>query len=155
MKDYLKEYLSEWSRQEISNHSQDSEVPKVTEDHDEPLQKAFGTFGTYRGVADSDRLDPQLVVLPSQTFASEPEIAWRVEAMLPQIPDTGAIPFLVARGEIEPQAGCCLSCGEESKPGETWRCAACVRAANLALELSLSRGTSKEKEGKEKEGKEV
>ena len=66
------------------------------------------------------------------------EIAWRVEVMRSQIPDKGPLPFLVARETVEPQAGCCLSCGDPLNQGDAYRCAACGRAANLALEMSLS-----------------
>ena len=66
------------------------------------------------------------------------EIAWRVAAMSRQIPDKGPIPFLVAREAVEPQAGCCLSCGDPLGKGDAYRCAACSRAANLALEMSFS-----------------
>ena len=65
------------------------------------------------------------------------EIAWRVAAMTQQIPDKGTIPFLVARQGVESKAGCCLSCGEPLGTGNAYRCAACGRAANLALEMSM------------------
>jgi TubC N-terminal docking domain len=65
------------------------------------------------------------------------EIAWRVAAMSQQIPDRGPLPFLVARKSVEAHAGCCLSCGELLSSGDAYRCAACSRAVNLALELSL------------------
>ena len=74
---------------------------------------------------------------------TEKEIAWRVAAMLPQIPDHGPIPFLVAREAVEPQAGCCLSCGEVLAADDRYRCTPCGRAANLALELVMSSGESK------------
>lgn len=66
------------------------------------------------------------------------EIAWRVAAMTQQIPDKGAIPFLLARQGVESKAGCCLSCGELLKQGDAYRCAPCGRAANLALEISMA-----------------
>ena len=66
------------------------------------------------------------------------EIAWRVAAMSRQIPNKGPIPFLVARQGVESRAGCCLSCGDPLEKGDAYRCAACGRAANLALEMSFS-----------------
>jgi hypothetical protein len=71
------------------------------------------------------------------------EVACRVQAMLAQIPDNGPIPFLVAREAVEPQAGCCLSCGESLGTGDRYRCTPCGRAANLALELAMSSSESK------------
>lgn len=68
----------------------------------------------------------------------DPEIAWRVAAMSQQIPDRGPVPFLVARKSVEAQAECCFSCGDSLKQGDAYRCAACSRAANLALDLFMS-----------------
>jgi hypothetical protein len=65
------------------------------------------------------------------------EIAWRVDAMLPQIPDKGPIPFLVARVDSQSQAGYCLSCGELLNGNDLYRCTLCSRAANKALELAM------------------
>lgn len=65
------------------------------------------------------------------------EIAWRTAAMLPQIPNTGPLPFLIACEAVEPQAGYCLSCGNLLNQGNANRCAACRRAANLAIEMSV------------------
>jgi len=68
----------------------------------------------------------------------DPEVAWRVAAMSPQIPDRGPLPFLVARKSVEAQPGCCFSCGDSLKQGDAYRCAACSRAANIALEMAMS-----------------
>ena len=39
------------------------------------------------------------------------QVAWRVVAMRLQVPETGAIPTLVARPESLPARGSCTSCG--------------------------------------------
>lgn len=65
------------------------------------------------------------------------EIAWRTAAMLQQIPNRGPIPFLVARESVESKTGHCPSCGDPLNQGDTYRCAACGRAANLAIEMSV------------------
>ncbi len=71
----------------------------------------------------------RLVALPM-----DPEIAWRVEAMLPQVPAAGAIPTLMARKGVGP--GGCVSCGEPAlAPGH--RCKACIRAVDVVLSLQL------------------
>lgn len=77
-----------------------------------------------------------------------PEVAWRVAAMSRQIPDRGPLPFLVARKSVEAQAGCCLSCGDPLKQGDAYRCAACSRAVNIALEMTMfARSSSAENGG--------
>ena len=46
-------------------------------------------------------------------YSDNPEIQWRVEAMVPQIPETGAIPFLAVRDQsILYGKGFCPSCSE-------------------------------------------
>lgn len=67
------------------------------------------------------------------------EVAWRVEVMITQIPVNGPVPFLIAREAVEPQDGCCLSCGDRLNAGDAYRCTLCGRAANIALDVSLSR----------------
>jgi hypothetical protein len=67
----------------------------------------------------------------------EGEIAWRVKAMLVQIPAAGPIPFLIARADFQSHDGCCLSCGEMLNTDDLYRCALCSRAANKALELAM------------------
>ena len=69
----------------------------------------------------------------AETHVSDREVAWRVEAMRPQLPAKGAIPTLVARPDLSPAPGCCTSCGDPLKPGERYRCAPCVGAAWLVL----------------------
>jgi len=64
--------------------------------------------------------------------AEEAAIAWRVEALRPQVPAQGPIPFLVVR-EVDPAPGSCRSCGEPLQPGARYRCFACVRAAETVL----------------------
>ena len=67
------------------------------------------------------------------------EIAWRVEAMLPQIPGNGAIPFLVAREAVEPSSNCCHSCGDSMNGVSGYVCGPCSRAKDQALEIALNK----------------
>lgn len=71
----------------------------------------------------------------------EEEVAWRVEAMRPQIPteERFPFPFLQARPGTEAVEGHCFSCGDvmEQQEGEQYRgamvprvrCDACTAAA--------------------------
>ncbi|MGE5618092.1 MAG: hypothetical protein ACM3US_02410 [Sphingomonadaceae bacterium] len=72
----------------------------------------------------------QPVAQPPQPL--DPEVAWRVEIMRPQVPRTGPIPFLVAR-DVAPQPDCCLSCGDPLPEGRHYRCAPCQRAVEIVL----------------------
>lgn len=67
--------------------------------------------------------------------ASDPEIAWRLDAMRNQVQTSGPIPFLVARN-IRPAAGACQSCGDPLEVDQPYRCRPCVEAATLALRES-------------------
>lgn len=144
MKDYLKDYLAGRKEEEISRHTRGNEVPEVPkvvlDEETKSSANSSVTFGTCQGVGYPENLESQ----PAESPVNHPEINWRVEAMLPQIPGTGPIPFLVAREGVETQAGCCLSCGDLLNPGDAYRCAYCGRAANLAIELSLQRKLSAE-----------
>jgi hypothetical protein len=64
--------------------------------------------------------------------AEDADVAWRVAAMRPQVPQRGPIPVVIAR-EGEPSSGCCVSCGEHLPAGVTFRCSACAQAAWLVL----------------------
>lgn len=138
MKDYLKDYLAGRGGKELPAHSRDDEVPQVPEDLVNTTKAAFGTSVTCQRVEYAENSEAQSDVEPAASPINDPEISWRVEAMLSQIPNKGAIPFLVAREAVKPQAGCCLSCGEPVGTGNAYRCAPCGRAANLALEMSMS-----------------
>ena len=60
------------------------------------------------------------------------EVLWRVEAMRPQVPATGAIPLLVAR--YKPVGvGRCVSCGDAVPSDNPGRCGLCVTAAVWVL----------------------
>jgi len=61
------------------------------------------------------------------------EIAWRIDAMRPQVTATGAIPLLLARPGIRFPAGTCCSCGEHLTPDDRYRCPPCVVAATAVL----------------------
>ncbi|HEX5731677.1 MAG TPA: hypothetical protein VF131_02490 [Blastocatellia bacterium] len=134
MKDYLKDYLVGRRQEEILPHTRENEVPKVPKAAFEVGNEPSVTFGTCRGVGYPENVEAQ----SAENATDDPEINWRVEAMLSQIPDRGPIPFLVAREAVEPEKGHCFSCGNALDYGEGNRCNACCRAANLAIELSLS-----------------
>jgi predicted RNA binding protein YcfA (HicA-like mRNA interferase family) len=70
-----------------------------------------------------------------RSMARDAEVAWRVEAMRPQIPPRGPIPFLLARLEVTtPYApGHCGSCGDPLDAGQRFRCSPCQQAAWQAL----------------------
>ncbi len=65
--------------------------------------------------------------------ADEAEVAWRLEAMRPQVPPRGPIPVLVARDAPVP-AGCCISCGDGLREGRRFRCSPCAQAAGRVLD---------------------
>lgn len=135
MKDYLKDYLAGRKREEISARTRGEGVPEVPKADLGEVVPPSVTFDTCQGVGYPENLETQ----PSATQANDPEVNWRIEAMLPQIPGAGPIPFLVAREGFDSRGGCCLSCGDPLNRDDAYRCASCSRAANLALELSLSR----------------
>jgi hypothetical protein len=62
------------------------------------------------------------------------EVTWRVEIMRPQVPRRGPIPFLVARQDVAPRPGCCLSCGDPVPEGRRYRCGPCQRAVEIVLD---------------------
>jgi hypothetical protein len=64
--------------------------------------------------------------------AEDANVAWRVAAMRPQVPQRGAIPVLVAREGVS-VPGSCVSCGEHLREGVTFRCSLCSRAAWVVL----------------------
>lgn len=70
---------------------------------------------------------------------NDAEIAWRVAAILPQIPATGLIPFLVARNEFKWKRGLCHSCGDSLSVNENYVCGPCSRAIHQALGLAMNR----------------
>ena len=62
--------------------------------------------------------------------AAEYEIAWRVEAMRPQVPARGPIGYLHAtpRRAAHDTPGRCGSCGEPKEPSQQYVCEACQEA---------------------------
>ena len=70
---------------------------------------------------------------------TEEEIAWRVAAMLEQIPASGPFPFLVARKDVVTSPNSCHSCGDLLKDCAGYVCGPCSRAKHRALEIALSR----------------
>ncbi len=87
----------------------------------------------------ADRAPADAVVI------TDPEVRWRYEVMLPQVPPRGPIPLLLARPELRDQwrelraQGRCDSCGEPATPGYELRprpmCAPCQKAAELACNV--------------------
>ena len=67
-----------------------------------------------------------------EALVQEHEIAWRIDAMRPQVPRAGAVPLLLARPGIAFPLGSCCSCGDP-RPSDGYRCAPCVAAAMNAL----------------------
>ena len=62
------------------------------------------------------------------------EVAWRIEAMRPQVPRRGTIPSLLARPEAKhAPRGMCVTCGDPLPPDRPTRCAPCVRAVERLL----------------------
>jgi hypothetical protein len=135
MKDYLKDYLVGRRREEFHAQSKGNEVPKVTEDPFEGSKTAFGSFGTCQGVGYAENSEAQ----PAANPTNDSEINWRVAAMLSQIPTVEPISFLVAKPNCKSEDEFCLSCGDPLNHVDANRCAACGRAANLAIELTMSR----------------
>lgn len=126
MKDYLSQYLSMRASSSDKNTRGDELTELTKPDLSAELE------GSVSFVSDQ----------PLEYRGSDEDIEWRVQAMLPQVPDSGPVPFLIAREAVEPQAGCCLSCGEPLGLDDRYRCTPCGRAANLALELAMSSGES-------------
>jgi hypothetical protein len=80
------------------------------------------------------RLKSSRLELMALLSADEFEVAWRAEAMRPQAPRTGAIPFLTARRDRATGTGRCLSCGGPLAANQAHvRCIPCSRAAWLVL----------------------
>jgi hypothetical protein len=69
-------------------------------------------------------------------LAAEVEgVAWRIEAMRPQVPASGAIPLLLARPGIRFPIGTCGSCGDPvADDAHRYRCDPCTTAVIAVLE---------------------
>jgi hypothetical protein len=65
----------------------------------------------------------------------DPEVAWRVAALRPQVPTRGPIPHLVVRLDNPAVSvqGHCRSCGDLLPEGRQFCCAQCVRAVEIVL----------------------
>ena len=98
-----------------------------------------------RGPRRHEALADQLLAHKAEVLAllasEAAEIAWRVEAMRPQVPPRGAIPLLVAR-DLPVAAGRCLSCGEPIAASQAYRCRFCVEAARTVLGFTTERSTA-------------
>ena len=69
-----------------------------------------------------------------KALAEEHEVKWRIDAMRPQVPANGAIPFLLARPDVRSPVRTCCSCGDPLGPDERYRCGPCIAAAVAVLE---------------------
>lgn len=118
MKDYLKEFLAGRKRPPDYPHRGEDKVSKVS-------KAPFVPFDTSQGV--------EFEKSAGTVEPLEPEIIWRVQAMLPQIPLTGAIPVPIARQEAKTEKGCCPSCGDALIANDGFICNHCGRATNLAI----------------------
>jgi len=76
---------------------------------------------------------PGLQPVAEPAGSVDPEVAWRIDAMRPEVPPRGPIPFLVARRDVAPQPDCCLSCGDPLPEARRCRCGPCQRAAEIVL----------------------
>jgi RecJ-like exonuclease len=65
----------------------------------------------------------------------DPEVAWRVTVMCPQVPARGPIPRLYARRETPAHDAtrCCGSCGDPLPEHRRYVCAPCQHAAWMVL----------------------
>lgn len=107
---------------------------------------------TRRGVevmiaGDRIRFRPQSAVTPDlraaliehkadviRLLGPDDEVTWRIEAMRPQVPRTGAIPVLLARPEAKyAPRGMCVSCGDPLAEDRRSRCVPCVSAVEWVL----------------------
>ena len=124
MKDYLSPYLKMRAGSSAKNTKGD-ELTELTK----PDLNA-NTEGSVSFVSER----------PLEYREIDEDVAWRVEAMLPQIPTSGAIPFLIARAQFDSGAGKCSRCGDDLGEAVDYSCGPCSRAANLALEMALAKG---------------
>lgn len=121
MKDYLSQYLTDCGSRTDKDTRAD-ELTKLTEPDIPIVERGFVSFVSDQSL---DCPDP------------EREIAWRIEAMLPQVPEEGAIPFLVARATVERRSDCCHSCGEPLDGNPGYLCGFCCRAKAQAIEIAM------------------
>lgn len=77
-----------------------------------------------------------------RALADEQEIAWRIDAMRPQVTTQGAIPLLLARPGIRFPLGTCCSCGDPLTPDDRYRCRPCAAAVVHALTAVQAAGGS-------------
>jgi len=121
MKDYLSKYITMRADSAAANTKGD-DLTELTKPGLEVELECSVSF-----VSDS----------PLECVGIDEDVAWRVEAMLPQIPDSGPIPFLVARQTEERRSNCCHSCGDSIEGYSGYRCGPCSRATNQAIEIAM------------------
>ncbi len=64
---------------------------------------------------------------------AEEQVAWRTDAMRPQLAARGAVPLLLARPSAPWAAGRCCSCGDPLAAADRYRCRPCGLAAAAVL----------------------
>jgi hypothetical protein len=68
----------------------------------------------------------------AENAASDPEVAWRLEAMRKQIPPKGPMLDLIAR-DAPRRPDACFSCGDPLSGPRSYRCHPCAVAAAIAV----------------------
>lgn len=121
MKDYLSKYISMRAGSAAANTKGD-DLTELTKPGLKIERRSSVSF-----VSDS----------PLECVGIDEDVAWRVEAMLPQIPDSGPIPFLVARQTEERRSDCCHSCGDSLGGGPGYVCGLCSTAKAQAIEIAM------------------
>ncbi len=92
--------------------------------------------GPHRLEAVASRLLAAKAIVMEALAAEQQEVAWRVEAMRPQVTRTGAIPLLLARPIGAWGRGSCCSCGESLGRDDRYRCRPCIAAVVAVLETT-------------------
>jgi hypothetical protein len=100
--------------------------------------KVEGDRLVVRGPRSAAPLAEQLLSMKHEVIAllgsQEDDVAWRIEAMRPQVPRTGAIPCLLARPEAKTSPdGTCVSCGDPLAMDRRIRCVPCASAIEWLL----------------------
>ncbi len=90
--------------------------------------------GPHRLEAVASRLLAAKAIVMEALAAEQQEVAWRVEAMRPQVTRTGAIPLLLARPGAAWGPPCCCSCGDPLESTDRYRCRYCAAASVAVLD---------------------
>lgn len=68
-----------------------------------------------------------------RAFLDADPVGWRAAVMATQVPQTRAIPLLLARPGIRFSPKSCCSCGDHLLPTDRYRCQSCTAAAFAVL----------------------